>query len=126
VTTARMKGWRTQSFREKSFFHYRSLGTAERSPLASAFSYGEKDYYLGNHPLWEVFRLLYRSTKKPYLVAGLVLYSGYISAFLRQIKRPVSDELMCFHRREQMQKLKSILKSLFKLERVDNFRVKAS
>ena len=29
VTTARMMGWKTRSFREKSFFHYRSLGTAE-------------------------------------------------------------------------------------------------
>src|SRR5579859_1360953 len=119
VTTARMKGWRTRSFREKSFFHYRSLGTAERSPLASAFSYGEKDYYLGNHPLWEVFRLLYRSTKKPYLLAGIALYSGYVSGFLRQIKRPVSDELMRFHRKEQMQKLRTILRSLFRLERID-------
>jgi len=126
VTTARMKGWRTRSFREKSFFHYRSLGTAERSPLASAFSYGEKDYYLGNHPLWEVFRLFYRSTKKPYLLAGIALYSGYVSAFLRQIKRPVSDELMRFHRKEQMQKLRTILRSLFRLERIDSFKVKAS
>jgi biofilm PGA synthesis N-glycosyltransferase PgaC len=126
VTTARMKGWRTSSFREKSFFHYRSLGTAERSPLASAFSYGEKDYYLGNHPLWEVFRLLYRSTKKPYLLASIALYSGYVSAFLRQIKRPVSDELMRFHRKEQMQKLRTILRSLFRLERIDSFKVKAS
>jgi glycosyltransferase involved in cell wall biosynthesis len=126
VTTARMKGWRTRSFREKSFFHYRSLGTAERSSLASAFSYGEKDYYLGNHPLWEVFRLLYRSTKKPYLLAGIALYSGYVSAFLRQIKRPVSDELMRFHRKEQMQKLRTILRSLFRLERIDSFKVKAS
>ena len=57
VTTARMIGWKTRSFREKSFFHYRSLGTAERSQLASAFSYGEKDYYLGNHPLWEICRV---------------------------------------------------------------------
>ncbi len=39
VTTARMIGWKTQSFREKSFFHHRSLGTAERGRLASAFSY---------------------------------------------------------------------------------------
>jgi len=40
VTTARMMGWKTRSFREKYFFHYRSLGTAERSLLASTFSYG--------------------------------------------------------------------------------------
>jgi glycosyltransferase involved in cell wall biosynthesis len=124
VTTARMMGWKTQSFREKSFFHYRSLGTAERSLLASTFSYGEKDYYLGGHPLWEIFRVAYRATKKPYLLAGIALYSGYLSAFLRQMKRPVSDRLMEFHRREQMLKLKAIFRSLFKLKRIDSFEVK--
>ena len=77
VTTARMMGWTTRSFREKSFFHYRSLGTAERWLLASTFSYGEKDYYLGGHPVWEFFRVGYRVTKKPYLVGGVALYSGY-------------------------------------------------
>jgi glycosyltransferase involved in cell wall biosynthesis len=123
VTTARMKGWKTQSFREKSFFHHRSLGTAERSELASTFSYGEKAYYLGGHPVWEFFRFAYRATKKPYLVGGIVLYSGYLSAFLRQMKRPVSNELMKFHRKEQMQKLKAILKSLVKYRRLDSFRV---
>jgi len=35
VTTARMKGWTTRSFREKRFFHHRALGTAERGPLAA-------------------------------------------------------------------------------------------
>ena len=124
VTTARMMGWKTQSFREKSFFHYRSLGTAERSLLASTFSYGEKDHYLGGHPLWEIFRVAYRATKKPYLLAGIALYAGYLSAFLRQMKRPVSDRLMEFHRREQMLKLKAIFRSLFKLKRIDSFEVK--
>lgn len=126
VTTARMMGWKTRSFREKSFFHYRSLGTAERSMLASTFSYGEKDYYLGNHPLWEFFRVAYRFTKKPYLLDGIALYSGYLSAFLRRMKRPVSKELMKFHRHEEMLKLKVIFRSLFKLKRIDSFEVKPS
>jgi biofilm PGA synthesis N-glycosyltransferase PgaC len=126
VTTARMVGWKTRSFREKSFFHYRSLGTAERGRLASSFSYGEKDYYLGGHPVWEVFRVAYRVTKKPYLVDGIALGSGYLWALLRQMKRPVSDELMRFHRKEQMQKLKAILRSLVSLKRIDNFEVKPS
>ena len=126
VTTARMMGWKTRSFREKSFFHYRSLGTAERSRLASSFSYGEKDYYLGGHPLWELFRVAYRSTRKPYLIDGLALYSGYLSAFARQMKRPVSDDLMRFHRKEQMAKLKAIFRSLFRLKRIDSFEVKPS
>lgn len=124
VTTARMMGWTTKSFREKYFFHYRSLGTAERSLLASTFSYGEKDYYLGGHPVWEAFRVAYRTTKKPYLLGGMALLSGYASAFVRRMKRPVSDELMRFHRKEQMKKLKTILKSLLTFKKVDSFEVK--
>ena len=123
VTTARMKGWKTESFREKWFFHHRHLGTAERSIVSSSFSYGEKDYYLGGHPVWEVFRVAYQVTKAPYVVAGLALGLGYCWAFLRRTPRPVSRELMAFHRKEQMLKLKGILKSLATFKRVDNFNV---
>lgn len=123
VATARMKGWKTESFREKWFFHYRHLGTAERGVLASAFSYGEKDYYLGGHPIWELFRVAYRSTKKPYLMESAALGLGYCWAFVRRTPRPVSPELMAFHRKEQMTKLKAILRSLFRLKHPDNFNL---
>lgn len=121
VTSARMMGWKTQSFREKWFFHHRTLGTAERGKLASSFSYGEKDYYLGGHPVWELFRVMWRATKKPYLVDGLALGAGYAWAFISRQKRPVSRELMRFHRKEQMQKLGRILRSMFRNRRVDTF-----
>ncbi|MGC1187149.1 MAG: glycosyltransferase family 2 protein [Candidatus Acidiferrales bacterium] len=123
VTTARMMGWTTKSFREKSFFHHRHMGTAERSPLASQFSYGEKDYYLGGSPIWQLFRVTYRLVKRPYISAGLALGLGYCWAFLRRTPRPVSRELMAFHRKEQMLKLKAILKSVMRFKRVDNFNV---
>jgi biofilm PGA synthesis N-glycosyltransferase PgaC len=126
VTTARMMGWTTRSFREKSFFHHRTMGTAERGRLASSFSYGEKDYYLGGHPVWEIFRVAYRMTKRPYLLDGVALGSGYLWALLRRPERPVSDELMRFHRKEQMQKLRAIFRSLVMFRRIDNFEVKAS
>ena len=124
VTTARMMGWKTRSFRERYFFHYRSLGTAERSLLSSLFSYGEKDYYLGGHPAWEAFRVAYRATKKPYVVGAIALLSGYLSAFLRRMERPVTKDLMRFHRQEQLKKLKKILKSLLTFKRIDSFEVK--
>lgn len=123
VTTARMKGWTTRSFLEKRFNHYRSLGTAERGALAALFSYGEKDYYLGNSPIWEMFRVVYRMTKQPLLLGGLSVMAGYVSAALRRMNRAVSPELMRFHRREQMKKLKAILGSAFRLKKVDNFRL---
>lgn len=123
VTTARMKGWKTESFREKCFFHYRHLGTAERGILASLFSYGEKDYYLGGHPVWEMFRVAYRVTKWPFLFGGTALGLGYCWAALKHTPRPVGKELMAFHRKEQMAKLRSILGSLVKFKRVDNFNV---
>jgi glycosyltransferase involved in cell wall biosynthesis len=123
VTTARMKGWKTRSFREKFFFHHRSLGAAERNSLSALFSYGEKDYYLGNHPLWEMFRLMYQLVKPPRLTGGVALGAGYLWAATRRIRRPVSHELMEFHRREQMRKLRAIAWSMVRFRKVDNFHL---
>jgi glycosyltransferase involved in cell wall biosynthesis len=121
VVTARMKGWKTESFREKWFFHYRRLGTAGRGVHASLFSYGQKDYYMGGHPIWELFRVAYKMTKHPFLTGGLALGLGYCWAFARRAHRPVSREFMAFHRKEQMAKLRAILRSLVRFRRVDNF-----
>jgi glycosyltransferase involved in cell wall biosynthesis len=123
VITARMKGWKTESFRERSFFHHRHLGTAERTVISSLFSYGEKDYYMGGHPVWELFRAGYRTGKRPYIVGGFALGLGYCWALMRRTPRPVSREFMEFHRKEQMAKLKAILKSLVRFKPIDNFGV---
>jgi glycosyltransferase involved in cell wall biosynthesis len=121
VTTARMKGWKTRSFPDKRFHHYRTLGTAGRSSMAAIFSYGEKDYYLGGSPVWQLCRVAYRMTKKPFVIEGLALLSGYCWAALRRIERPITPELMRFHRREQMKKLKAILSNLLRFRKIDNF-----
>jgi len=42
---------------------------------------------------------------------------------LRRVKRAVSPELMRFHRREQMKKLRAILGAVLRFKKVDNFRV---
>ncbi len=81
--TARMKGWRVRSFAEKRYHHHRTLGTANKGQLRALFSYGEKDYYLGGSPIWELFRVAYRMTKKPRLTGGCALLLGYSWAALR-------------------------------------------
>ena len=121
--TARMKGWKVRSFPEKRFHHHRTLGTAGKGPLRALFSYGEKDYYLGGSPVWELFRVTYRMAKKPILLGGLALLTGYAWAALRHTKRAVTPELMRFHRREQMKKLRAILRTLVSFKKVDSFRL---
>jgi glycosyltransferase involved in cell wall biosynthesis len=123
VTTARMIGWNTRSFREKSFLHHRALGTAERGIVASNYAYGKKDYILGGHPLWQIFRCAFRMAKRPYIVGGVALFAGYWAAVLSGMERPVSPELMRFHRAEQMRKLRNILSSLRRFKKINNFEL---
>ena len=122
VTTAKMKGWTVRSFAEKRFHHHRLMGTAEKSATAALFTYGQKDYYLGGSPLWQLFRVTWRLAKKPFVVGCLALLAGYVWAALKRVKRPVSPELMRFHRTEQMTKLKNIFRSILRLKKVDSFR----
>lgn len=109
VITARMKGWKTRTFPEKVCYHHREVGTAKYSPMKSRFVAGVMDYTMGNHPLWQFFRTLYQMSQKPYLVRGLVIGAGYVWAWLKRAERPVSRELVAFHRREQMQRLRAAL-----------------
>jgi glycosyltransferase involved in cell wall biosynthesis len=124
VMTARMKGWKVRSFSEKRYHHYRTLGTAGKGALRALFSYGEKDYYLGGSPVWQLFRVAYRMTKKPVFTGGLALLVGYCWAAMRRTKRAVTPELMRFHRREQMRKLRAILCTLLRFKKVDSFRLR--
>jgi hypothetical protein len=99
------------------------MGTAEKGSVRALFSYGEMDYYLGGSPIWQLFRVGYRSVKKPFVIGGLALLGGYGWAAARRVKRPVSPELVRYHRREQMQKLRAILGSSLRLQKVDNFQL---
>ena len=121
VTTARMHGWRTRNFPERSAVHHRPMGTAQRSAVGAMFDYGKKDYFLGGSPLWEVCRVAYRVTKRPRVVGGLALLAGYCWAAATRMPRPVSPALVGFHRREQRRRLKSIFDALLSFRRVENF-----
>jgi hypothetical protein len=75
-------------------------------------------------PVWltrQLFRVAHRMTKPPVLIDGLALLSGYCWAAVRGVERCVTPELMRFHRREQMQKLRAIFRSILRFKKVDNF-----
>ena len=109
VTTARMKGWETRTFLEKTCFHHRKMGTADRNPLMARFQHGQEDYYIGGHPLWQVLRGIFQMKTKPLVLGGLFLILGYFWAMARRVRRPVSAEVVSFHRAEQMARLRKLL-----------------
>ena len=109
VTTARMKGWQTRTFTEKTCLHHRPMGTGSGSLLGGIFRHGQKDYYLGGHPLWQVVRAAYQATRTPVIAGGTMLLAGYVWAAVCRRQRPISNELMTFHRREQMARLKAMV-----------------
>jgi glycosyltransferase involved in cell wall biosynthesis len=117
VYTARMKGWKTRSFTEKTFVHHRIVGAAMGTLAAALFRTGKKAYFSGGHPLWELIRSLYNMKNKPYIVRGLLQFSGYMWPFLRRAERSISVELIAFRRKEQMQRLRILFKKLISSER---------
>lgn len=116
VTTARMRGWKTRTFTGKSCTHHRQIGTGKSTALLSRFRFGKQDYYLGSHPVWEVFRCIYQTKSKPYVIGAVMLFSGYLWACLTRMDRPISPELVQFRRREQMQRLKRLCEGLVGLK----------
>jgi poly-beta-1,6-N-acetyl-D-glucosamine synthase len=110
VISARMKGWKTRTFTDKVSLHHRQMGTAQDGLLTAKFRNGRKDYVIGNHPVWELCRVAYQITKKPLVLGGVMLISGYVWAMIRRVPRPVSTELVTFYRREQMGRLRKFFK----------------
>lgn len=108
VTTARMRGWQTRTFLDTHCRHNRPIGTASTGVLDASFKLGQKDYRLGGHPVWELFRGIYQMRSRPYGLRGLTLMSGYFWDFVRGAEKSVDIELQRFHRKEQVQRLKKI------------------
>jgi glycosyltransferase involved in cell wall biosynthesis len=121
VISARIKGWKTRTYTEKVCLHHREMGTAQQTVLSSKFKYGIKDYVVGNHPVWELFRSGYQMLQPPLCLGGLALVAGYFWAMARRVDRPMSQELITFHRQEQIRRLKKLF--IFKpTRRADEFQ----
>jgi poly-beta-1,6-N-acetyl-D-glucosamine synthase len=111
VLKARMNGWRTRTFTAKSCQHHRRIGTAKESPCVAAFRGGCGDYALGSHPLWELSRCIYQTTRSPIVVGGLLRLVGFTWAMLTRVAKEVPPELVRFRRSEQMGRLRRFIGS---------------
>jgi biofilm PGA synthesis N-glycosyltransferase PgaC len=113
VLSARAKGWETRTFLDKSFIHHRSQGGALHNGLRERLHVGHKDYLIGNHPLWEIFRSAYQMTRKPYFIGGFLVLAAYSWNAIRGVERSIPKELMALRRREQLRRLKLAMQRRF-------------
>ena len=111
VITARMKGWETRSFLEKSYIHHRKMGTATTSALKGSFKGGRGDYILGTHPLWEFARTFYQMKTPPIVLGACFRLTGFIWAMVTRVEKQVPDDLVRFRRAEQMRRLRDFFKA---------------
>ena len=71
VVTARMRGWKTETFTEKVCIHHRAMGSAKDGIIIATFKSGYGDYRMGVHPIWQIFRSFYQMSRRPVLLGGL-------------------------------------------------------
>ena len=107
-STARMRGWRTQSFAmpDGDPEHLRPRGTHD-GLLRGYRRWGECSYALGESPLHvALYTLRQMATERPRLAGGASYAAGYAGAALRRVPRAAPD-VRASVRREQKQKLKT-------------------
>jgi glycosyltransferase involved in cell wall biosynthesis len=101
-TTARMMGWKTRSFLEKTLTHHKKTQLCETT-VKTQFVRGHADYLLGNDPIWEFLRSIYQMRKRP--VRGGALLLGYLYGLTRRANKPVSQAFVRFRRRDQRRRM---------------------
>jgi glycosyltransferase involved in cell wall biosynthesis len=109
VTTARMNGWTTRTFLERTCSHHRAMGTADRNRIKARFRHGQEDYHVGNHPIWELARSVFQMKNRPFVLGGLSLMAGYTWAWLSRRSNPIPPDLRMFHRCEQLGRLRKMI-----------------
>ena len=105
---ARMHGWEVQTFPELKVLHHRRVAADKGSLLHARFRQGKMFYVLGYHPLFQLFRSIYRITDKPHVWGSLVLLLGYCWAAALRYRIGLPDNALRYLRTEQLRRLKEV------------------
>jgi len=100
---ARMKGWKTCSFRDLPLYHLRQSSYA-KGVLRGRLRTGRAMYSIRAKPLFVLGKSLFRAIEKPYLT-GLLIPLGYFASFITHPERLNDMGLARFLRREQVNRL---------------------
>jgi poly-beta-1,6-N-acetyl-D-glucosamine synthase len=111
VLKAQAAGWETRRFDEKVCQHHKNVGSGTHAPIyRRLFNHGRKDYLLGSHPVFELFRGAFQMRRKPYVIGGTVMLCGYYWTMIRRVNRSMPNELVAIRQRDQLKRLRYVLR----------------
>lgn len=104
---SRQLGWVVRSWDDADlqFEHLRPMGSSQNNILTGRARHGFGQYYMGSDPLFFTATAVFRMTQPPYVVGGLAMLWGYLSAALRRQSRLDDESLRQFIRGYQRQAL---------------------
>ncbi|MFQ5741527.1 MAG: glycosyltransferase [Acidobacteriota bacterium] len=108
-TMARIRGWEVICFPQPAAIHHRRTGAGSSSIWKGRFRQGSADYHIGYHLLYEVFKCVKRVAEPPCLAGSFLRLLGYCWCLAREQRPSVPPEVVRYFRKEQIQKLRSLL-----------------
>lgn len=99
----RLRGWLACSWDEPELrmIQQRPTGSSDRSILRGRMRHGFGQYFMGTGLVYMTAAALYRATKQPLVVGGLMMWWGYVWSALRRQARYPDREFRRFLRRYQ-------------------------
>ena len=101
---ANMLGWTTYTFSEIQVLHHRPAGQAQ-GDWKNWLKNGRANYVAGYHPLFMLLKCVSRLKSRPYGIAALGLFTGYLSGYLRRVPMVSDEQLIRYVRQQQLRRL---------------------
>lgn len=112
---AQRLGWITLSFQDIKLIHLKPMAVGSGNSLKGRFVQGKVSYRIG-YPLdFIVFRSIKMAAESPYLIGGLLLVLGFLTALLSNDEVMLEKDLVKYFRQKQRARIYKIPAILNKL-----------
>ena len=101
---ANMHGWKTRTFKNLKLIQHKGTGSAY-GIWKNWVKNGRGSYIAGYHPLFMALKCIKRILERPYFIASIGLFSGYISGYWKKVPQINDRSLIKYIRKEQLGKL---------------------
>jgi poly-beta-1,6-N-acetyl-D-glucosamine synthase len=106
---ARMLGYETKLLTNVTMDHLKPRNIAEGGHFRRSWQMGIRDYAIGYHPLFELFKCISKIIESPVMVGGIAWWMGYCCGAIQRRKRIVPGDLLEYIRSEQKKRLQEML-----------------